>query len=126
MKCSKCKQTAHTSCYSIFSSEPFGVTDWLCILCVGETLPFLHINDDEEFKKALYEFHNDIAIDFNFLNSLIFNPFEHNTDRSLLCNLDPDIHYFSQTQYAGVGKCDYYTVESLKHYLSNNLNSQGI
>ena len=73
------------------------VTDWHCISCLSETLPFIGIVDDIEYLEAL-NVKDHFEICWDDIYEKLFNPFtlsanEH--DLLPLDNIDPDDNYYN-------------------------------
>ena len=68
IKCVLCNCNFHVRCLHTSISD-----DWYCSICTGNTFPFNHYIDDDEFKFALFSFDN--TLEYNRLLSLKFNPF---------------------------------------------------
>ena len=121
MTCGVCHATCHLKCLpNVNSSDSIyvyrSVNSWICTLCLKNELPFNSISDENEFINAISESWNfSSSVSFDELNSLVFNPFELNSDNSHLpiYDTDPDLQYFNDTTYiTDASHCDYYLEHS--------------
>ena len=63
--CTICTKGCHLNCISIKESEICSLRidkNWICMICISTELPFLNIEDDEEYlsaisKKDFFEMH---------------------------------------------------------------------
>ena len=70
--------------------------------------PFNHM-DDEDFYSAVLEGLLNFPFDFHEMNKKVFIPFEINESIDTpLTEMDPDIQFYSNSQYTHGAKCDYY------------------
>ena len=67
------------------------------------------MDDDEDFNSAVLEGLLNFPFDFHEMNSKVFIPFEINESIDTpLTEMDPDIQYYSNSNYTQGAKCDYY------------------
>ena len=60
IKCDKCQQKCHISCiHNVNKQDPLYVNRsdniWFCQVCMSDSLPFLSILDDIQYKEAILE-----------------------------------------------------------------------
>ena len=90
---------------------------WWCIICLKNALPFCAI-DDDEFRDVVYCQQYERILDFSQLDKLVFNPFELNDKYELpMCDLDPDIQFFSDPRFSNNNNCDYHTQDTFNRCL---------
>ena len=67
------------------------------------------MDDDDDFYSAVLEGLLDFPFDFHEMNNKVFIPFEINKSIDTpLTEMDPDIQFYSNSQYTHGAKCDYY------------------
>ena len=121
LNCIFCNNSAHIGCMNISRDEAKEMSDWICILCLQNTLPFIGIYEDSEYKTTIYENIYGNSLDYTKLNSLLFNPFEWNEiDTHIpMCDVDPDIQFFSESRFFNCQPCEYYTLKTLDKLYSD-------
>ena len=58
VSCQICKRNCHINCISIKDDEVSilkNSNDWYCMICLYSELPFIHLEDEDEFNKAINE-----------------------------------------------------------------------
>ena len=103
------------------------MNEWICKFCPYDTLPFCHIDDDNEFSSAIYSLYSDKPLDFETLDKLLFRPFEWNQDTYTPMNdMDPDLQYFSNPCYSNNNACDYFLEDTFNSFTNKHkLNTGG-
>ena len=112
-KCILCGSSTHAKCAS--SDQSVSLADkYYCFECLGNTLPFSHLSDND-FHLALFEHSHNYSPNWSIdrLNSLKFNPFDGSDEPSPskacfndnFCN--PDDRIFRGVQEM-IDKCGYY------------------
>ena len=67
------------------------------------------MDDDEDLNSAVLEGLLHFPLDFHEMNSKVFIPFEINESIDTpFTEMDPNIHYYSNSNYTHGAKCDYY------------------
>ena len=100
VKCCLCLGRYHLNCISLSSDIINYIQDneqtWYCSLCITEIFPFNNIEDDIEFVSTI-EATTLPGNSLCYLSEKVFIPFELNDKdhSSLLCDPDPDLHYFN-------------------------------
>ena len=124
MKCAHCLNSNHLCCLSITRSDSVFTnresTIWFCTLCIYDSLPFTHLQDDDLFISALAEsWIKPPQFTLERLKDIVFNPFELNEDsnNSSLLNSDPDGQYFQTLKGNIISQSSDYFNE----YMFNNL-----
>ena len=115
LQCSHCCRFSHLKCIKklAITNETNCFAKFLCHKCIIDSLPFLHLNDDD-FHSLLFELqYGPCSFPLERLNSLSFHPFrDDNTLKSKASFLDnfcnPDERVFKGTD-AMSNKCKYFT-----------------
>ena len=55
IKCTVCLVMFHAKCVNMTKNEIQYYELWYCPLCIQDTLPFNHFDEDDDFKSALLE-----------------------------------------------------------------------
>ena len=87
---------------------------WYCTLCIADSLPFTHIDDDDEFFNAIVELRvTKQSLSLDDLNELLFNPFEMFDDNrnSIGYDCDPDLNFYNSMINTNLN-CDYFLEDS--------------
>ena len=121
LDCKHCKESAHIACYNVQRSESQDITDWMCRYCLSDAMPYLNIDDESIFREVIHSHFSDQPLDFDYLNNLIFNPFETNDTSLPISDFDPDVQYYSDTCFSHLSKCEYYLIENFNEYKSNTI-----
>ena len=120
--CCSCSMKYHLKCISLSSEDINYIKNnqqtWFCSLCITERFPFNHIEDDVEFVSTI----EDITVSGNsvcYISEKVFIPFELNgrDHSSLLCDSDPDLHYFNSFNQF-LANSNYYTETSFKGHVN--------
>ena len=70
--------------------------------------------DDDDFYSAILEGLLNFPFDFHEMNNKMFIPFEiHESIDTPPTEMDPDIQFYSNSQYTHGAKCDYYLEDQL-------------
>ena len=102
MSCSTCNRSFHIGCLSISRSESIYVNrfsnTWICIFCLKDSLPFVHLDDDEYYDCTVPSYCHNIGMSLNdLINSsekiYTLDKCDDN-DFSPLNDIDPDEHYY--------------------------------
>ena len=105
--CTACFNMIHIACSCLTYEEAVLKENWLCIHCLSQALPLVHIDDEEEYIEIISTFSTNVKYDMTHMNSLVFNPFELNDDEVLpVCDIDPDTNFFNDSIKTS---CDYIT-----------------
>ena len=120
IKCTLCNSVYHAICIpglNIIDLPYLRTTDWICINCLKEALPYVML-DDEADLIATNSTNNEIQNrTISQLNNMIFNPFTlDDYDNSLdILNCDPDLNFFCNSSLLrGISACSYYSETSFK------------
>ena len=73
--------------------------------CLQTIFPFNHIEDNQAFFSVIMECVSDYPFQFHEMNTKVIVPFEINESTN---EMDPDIQFYSSTQYALNTQCDYF------------------
>ena len=120
--CRACSMRFHLNYISLSSDEINDIKDnqqtWFCSPCIAEVFPFNHIEDDVEFVATI----EDITVSGTamcYLSEKVFIPFELNDKdhSSLLCDPDPDLHYFNSFNQV-LANSNYFTETSFKEHIN--------
>ena len=112
----------HLNCILLSSEEINDIKDnqqtWFCSPCIAEVFPFNQIEDDVEFVATI----EDITVSGTamcYLSEKVFIPFELNDKdhSSLLCDPDPDLHYFKSFNQV-IANNNYFTETSFKEHIN--------
>ena len=122
LSCLNCVRRYHARCVNLDRDDIHNVSMWYCPKCVQTTLPFNHYDDDDEFYSAVIEGMLDCSFRFQEINNKVLIPFEINdTQHEMPMNeIDPDIQFYSNSQYTSNTKCNYYFEDSFKDCLRKN------
>jgi hypothetical protein len=120
--CSVCHTPIHNKCLPTYSLEDItyasiDANQWTCMICLAELFPFNTIEDDTLYETIREPLNHNI--DLEFLNNLIYDPFDSTVEDSGLHtfdNLDPDLNFLNSLGAAATLKC--------KYYYSNNLHDE--
>ena len=122
IKCRICFRDYHMKCLSLKPEDHsymfVNASQWYCVECTSEILPYNHIDEDEMYLLEITEI--DVGTrTIESLSELLFNPFETNTDESYspLNGIDPDIQFFNDLDYHMSLNCNYYFEDSLMEIL---------
>ena len=112
LQCHLCTQVVHIKCIPLTRDEYKHINDrncaWLCRECSDDTIPFYHIDDEEEFIESLYAFYSDLPIDLSVISNMIFNPLSTNENfNSPLLDNDPDVNFYNDIQRLFVDNSPY-------------------
>ena len=119
IKCIICLETCHIKCITLNPEEQLDLLaqapSWYCATCIGNTLPFNHFIDDDEFYQSLFT--KDYLMPF-MSNSPgdMFSPIDITLDNheSPLDDIDPDLNYYNELHFLNGVNCSYLNEDSLK------------
>ena len=102
MSCSTCNASFHISCLSISKYESIylnrSLNTWLCIFCMNNSLPFVHLDDGEFYDCTIPSYCHNIGMSLSDLNnsSETFYTLDTSKDNdfSPLDDIDPDEHFY--------------------------------
>ena len=123
--CVMCHLKCHLKCISLNTEELSSIindSSWYCMRCITSALPFIGIDDDEEYMQAL-SCKDHFELNWDRLYDKLFNPLsvEENEFESPLDEIDPDSNFYSDLIYQSAALCKYYTEESFKSQFANSL-----
>ncbi len=77
LTCAICRQSIHYRCSTFDQDELAYLSNqsWFCRNCIGNSLPFNHFTDDDEFIHEINQFYENEQISLTHLQSLKINPF---------------------------------------------------
>ena len=118
LTCKLCLRLCHATCLNINRNEHRYILEnddsWFC--CITEHLPFIHVDNDFEYKCCLISFFNPGQDNlFELLNTMVFNPFNLNErdNASPLMDADPDSNFFNdEVIHSNLQNCNYYTYDT--------------
>ena len=119
ISCRLCTKVFHLKCITLLPCQQEWLLrrcrDWYCKPCISYIFPFNHIEDDQDFIRAVN--HIDTMLSLNN-SDLIFHPFEINDSDHLspLFEIDPDLHFYNKI-YFHLSKCNYYDERSFTKLL---------
>ena len=122
IKCCVCLGKYHLNCISLSNENISYIQDnlqtWFCSMCITEIFPFNNIEDEVEFV-ANIEASTLPKNSMCYLSDKVFIPFELNDKdhSSLLCDPDPDLHYFNSFNQVQANS-NYYTETTFKEYVA--------
>ena len=96
---------------------------WYCPPCLQSIFVYNHYDEDQDFFAAVLEGILDHTFRLHEINSKVFSPFEINQDLDTpLSEIDPDLQYYSESNYIQNMNCEYYFEDSFQNNISNNTN----
>ena len=108
MQCVNCCHYYHTNCVNIKKEEIQNNESWYYSYCLQYMFPFNHM-DDDDFYSAVLDGLLNFPFDFHEMNNKVFILFKINESIDTpLTKMDPDIQFYSNSQYTHGAKCDYY------------------
>ena len=119
IKCIICLETCHIKCITLNPEEQLNLLaqppSWYCATCIGNTSPFNHFIDDDEFYQSLFT--KDYLMPF--MSNLPGDMFSHiditlNNHESPLDDIDPDLNYYNELHFLNGVNCSYLNEDSLK------------
>ena len=122
VKCCVCLGKYHLNCISLSNENISYIQDneqtWFCSMCITEIFPFNNIEDEVDFLANI----DASTLPRNsmcYLSDKVFIPFELNDKdhSSLLCDPDPDLHYFNSFNQVKANS-NYYTETSFKEHVT--------
>ena len=129
IQCSFCFRKSHQKCISILGTSDANDkaclhSNYLCVKCVKNTLPFMSL-EDNEFQTAIFELQQCSSYLWNLeiLNNLAFHPFKNDTALKSKANFidnfcDPNEYAFAKIDKM-THRCKYYVEDSFKSLTSN-------
>jgi len=123
LDCSKCHDTCHLRCLRLVDKTNSLYINrhnnsWLCTICISDALPFVQIDDDDEYDSCIRQEYGEDDV---FINDAIFNPFDISEDvDSPLYDIDPDVNYFQQVGLTNNIDCKYYMERSFAEQVSKH------
>ena len=113
LQCKNCNHKHHTQCVRLDKDTCNITHSWYCPPCIQTILPFNHFDEDEEFFGAIVEQRLNCSFQFHEMNSRVFVPFEINQELNTpVSEIDPDLQFYTETNYIENTKCDYYLEDS--------------
>ena len=123
IKCTICHDKYHMKCLSLNRSDICETEMWYCPPCLQSIFVYNHYDEDQDFFAAVLEGILDHTFRLHEINSKVFSPFEINQDLDTpLSEIDPDLQYYSESNYIQNMNCDYYFGDSFQNNISNNTN----
>ena len=113
-----CKCKHHTKCVRLDKATDIS-SNWYCPPCIQTVLPFNHLDEDDDFCSAVFEESLNCSFRFHAINNRIFSPFEINQDLDTpFSEIDPDLQFYTETNYIQNMKCDYHIEDSFNDLFS--------
>ena len=122
--CEICKRKVHNKCLTDITDEEFNYLNqsgWKCEQCMAYNFPFHNLDSSTELAEAQTRNVMESDINIEFLNSLVYSPFDNDSDVELEFHqdIDPDDNYYSNFPLLKNGS-NYYTDASIIN-LTNQL-----
>ena len=126
IQCLHCCCFSHVKCVKklTMTNEVNSFAKYLCHKCIIDSLPFLHLNDDDFYSSRFELQLESCSFPLDQLNNLSFHPFrDDNTLKSKASFLDnfcdPDEQGFKGTD-AMSNNCKYFTEDSFQKIVNKN------
>ena len=131
--CCLCLRTIHKNCTMLTDNDfnmltPIQIESWSCRICNESLFAFNHVDEDDLFQRCLFDLNLDKS-NLTVVNqqNLILEPFDLNeeNDHIPLSDLDPDLQFYNEINYAIYNNnSNYFDELSFNKTIAKNFNSK--
>jgi hypothetical protein len=94
---------------------------WNCHRCTESNFPFYNI---ENINEIINPEMNNLQMDQNTLDTLIYCPFAQNEDEEILDDIDPDSNFFNTQEYVNPHLCKYHPIENINKNINSTMKNK--
>jgi hypothetical protein len=114
VRCTTCKSYIHTRCLPNYSPVDLEyakdeANGWTCPSCLVDLFPFNMIDSNQSILETINN-PNNLTIDLDSLNSMIYDPLDLNEDdtEGALSDINPDQNFLKEIRGTAIQNCKYH------------------